>query len=421
MAVWSKIRRDFPVLNQLYDGKNLIYFDSACMALKPIPVWEAMEYYYKYLGACGGAGRSTHSLGQETSMLTEEARVKMANFINANSPNEIIWTRNATEGLNIVAATIPLKKEENVVTTTLEHHSGMLPFYKRCQETGSEMRLVQAGADGTLDPADFEKQIDDNTKIVSFVHASNLTGTIAPLEEVVEIAHSHGALVVSDEAQYAPHSKLDVRKIDVDFSVLSIHKACGPTGIGVLYGKYDLLEELDMFLVGGDVIEDVIYKDGKIFPKYLPPPHKFEAGLQNYGGIMGAGAAIEYLQKIGMDTIHRREQVFSRKLLEGILELEKFEVMGHVDYKQRAALVSFRPKSGSINHNDITEYFNEMIPNHKILMRSGNMCVHPFQYQIGLNPGKGEGVVRASLYIYNTMNEIEIFLTELENFAKFID
>jgi len=421
MVVWSRIRKDFPVLNELYDGKHLIYFDSACMALKPVQVWEAMEYYYKYLGACGGAGRSTHSLGVETSQLTEEARSKMASFINAKSTDEIIWTRNATEGLNLVAATIPLAKDENVVTTTLEHHSGMLPFFKRCNETGSELRLVEAKKDGTFNPADFEKKIDDKTKIVSFVHASNLTGTVVPLEEVIKIAHEHGALVISDEAQYAPHQKLDVRDIDVDFCVLSIHKACGPTGIGVLYGKYDLLETLGMFMVGGDVIEDVIYDGNKITPKYLPPPHKFEAGLQNYGGMMGAGAAVDYLQKIGMDNIHNRELSFSKKLLEGILELEKFEVMGPLDYKQRAALVSFRPKSDVINHNDITEYFNDMLQNHKILMRSGNMCVHPFQYQIGIKPGKGEGVVRASLYIYNTMHEVEVFLTELENFAKSID
>jgi len=421
MVVWERIRRDFPVLGQLYDGKSLIYFDSACMALKPVQVWEAMEYYYKYLGACGGAGRSTHSLGSETSLLTEDARNKMASFINAESSNEIVWTRNATEGLNLVASTISLNKDENVVTTTLEHHSGMLPFYKRCKETGSELRLVEAKEDGTLDPADFEDKIDDKTKIVSFVHASNLTGTVAPLEEVVKIAHEHGALVVSDEAQFAPHQKLDVRDIDVDFCVLSVHKACGPTGIGVLYGKYDLLNQLDMYMVGGDVIEDVIYEGKEIIPKYLPPPHKFEAGLQNYGGMLGAGAAVDYLQEIGMENVHNREQAFSRKLLEGILELEKFEVIGPLDYKQRAALVSFRPKSDTVNHLDITEYFNEMIPNYKILMRSGNMCVHPFQYQIGINPGKGEGVVRASLYIYNTMNEIDIFLTELENFAKVID
>jgi len=421
MVVWSRIRKDFPVLGELYEGKSLIYFDSACMSLKPVQVWEAMEYYYKYLGACGGAGRSTHSLGQETSQLTEEARVKIAKFINARSANEIVWTRNATEGMNIIAATLPLKKDENVVTTSLEHHSGMLPFFKKCQEVGSELRIVDAKPDGTFDASDFEEKIDDKTKIVSFVHASNLTGTIAPLKEVVDISHEHGAWVVSDEAQYAPHAELDVQKIDVDFSVLSVHKALGPTGVGVLYGKYELLEQLGMFLVGGDVIEDVVYDNGKIVPKYLPPPHKFEAGLQNYGGMLGAGAAVDYLNNIGMNTIHNREQSFSRRLLEGILELDKFDVLGPLDYKQRASLVSFRPKSDAMNHNDVTEYFNSMIPNYKILMRSGNMCVHPFQYQIGINPGKGEGVTRASLYIYNTVDEIEIFLGELENFSRALD
>ncbi|MHA1303249.1 MAG: aminotransferase class V-fold PLP-dependent enzyme [Candidatus Heimdallarchaeaceae archaeon] len=421
MVVWQRIRRDFPVLDQLYDGKRLIYFDSACMALKPIQVWEAMEYYYKNLGACGGSGRSTHSLGSETSLLAEEAREKAAAFINAGSSKEIIWTRNATEGLNLIASTISLKKEQNIVTTSLEHHSGMLPFYKRCREEGCEFRIVDAKKNGTFDLSDFEKKIDDNTRLVSLVHASNVTGTIAPLKEIIDIAHEHGAYVVSDEAQYAPHAKLDVRDLDVDFSVLSMHKACGPTGMGILYGKYEILEELDMYLVGGDVIEDVIYKDGEIIPKYLPPPHKFEAGLQDYAGIIGVGAAIDYLTKIGMDEIHKREQVLLRKLLNGILELEQVEVIGSTEVKNRAALVSFRPKSDLVNQNDVAMYMNDMLPHHRILMRAGNHCVHPFAYSIGLNPGRGEGTVRASLYIYNTFNEIEVFLSALEDFVKTID
>ncbi|MHA1687026.1 MAG: aminotransferase class V-fold PLP-dependent enzyme [Candidatus Heimdallarchaeaceae archaeon] len=418
MVIWSKIRKDFPVLNQLYDGKVLIYFDSACMALKPIPVWEAIEYYYKYLGACGGAGRSTHCLGEETTELTEEARKKIASFINAGSSDEIVWTRNATEALNLLASTIRIEKGQNFVTTTLEHHSGMLPFLKRAQQSGVDLRLVKAQEDGQFDIGDFEAQIDDNTKLVSLVHASNLTGTIAPLKEVVEIAHDHGALVVSDEAQYVPHNKLDVKALDVDFCAISLHKALGPTGIGVLYGKYELLEELDMFLVGGDVIEDVIYKDNEIIPKYLPPPHKFEAGLQNYAGMIGAGAAVDYLRNIGMENIHEREQYLGKKLLEGILELEQFTIIGPTDYRLRSALVSFYPKSDAITHNDVAIYMNEMLPYHKILMRAGGHCVHPFQYQIGMNPGKGQGTVRASLYIYNTAHEIEVFLGALEDFAR---
>ncbi len=421
MVVWQKIRKDFPVLDELYDGKQLIYFDSACMSLKPMQVWQAMEYYYRYLGACGGAGRSTHSLGSETSMLTEEARVKVKSFINANSPDEIIWTRNATEGLNLIASTIKLDNNSNFVTTSLEHHSGMLPFYKRCEKENCELRIVDAKRDGTFDLNDFEKKIDDNTKIVSLVHTSNLTGSIAPLKEIVKIAHEHGAYVVSDEAQFAPHAKLDVKQLDVDFSVLSMHKACGPTGMGVLYGKYELLEDLDMYLVGGDVIEDVEYKDGKITPKYLPPPHKFEAGLQDYAGMMGVGAAVDYLTKIGMDEIHNREQILLKKLLNGLLEFEdQIEIIGPKTPKNKAALVSFRPKSDLVNHNDVAMYMNDMLPHHRILMRAGNHCVHPFAYSIGINPGGGEGTVRASLYFYNTFNEIEVFLGALEDFLKTI-
>lgn len=421
MSIWSRIRRDFPILNELHEGKILIYFDSACMALKPVQVLEAIEYYYRYLGACGGAGRSTHSLGEETTYLTEAARQKVASFINAKSPNEIVWTRNTTEALNLIASTISVEKGQNFVTTTLEHHSGMLPFYKRARQEGIELRLVEAQEDGQFNLADFEAKIDDNTRIVSLVHASNLTGTIAPLKEIVEIAHDHGALVVSDEAQYVPHRKLDVQALDVDFAAISMHKALGPTGVGILYGKYDLLEELDMFLVGGDVIEDVIYKDNQIIPKYLPPPHKFEAGLQNYAGMMGAGAAVDYLKNIGMDKIHEREQYLGKKLLEGMLEFDQFDILGPKDPKLRSALVAFYPKSDAITHNDIAIYMNEMLPSHKIMMRAGGHCVHPFQYQIGLDPSKGKGTVRASLYIYNTPNEIEVFLGALEDFARVME
>ncbi|UJG39815.1 MAG: cysteine desulfurase [Candidatus Heimdallarchaeum aukensis] len=420
MVVWHRIRKDFPVLDQLYEGKRLIYFDSACMSLKPKQVWETIEYYYRYLGACGGAGRSTHSLGTETSLLAEEARDKVAKFINAKDSREIIWTRNATEGLNIAANSISITKDQNIVTTSLEHHSGMLPFYERAKKVGSEFRIVNASKDGRFDLADFEKKIDGNTRIVSLVHASNVTGTIAPLKEIIEIAHEHNALVISDEAQYAPHAPLDVRKLDVDMAVLSMHKACGPTGMGVLYGKYDILEEMDMFLVGGDVIEDVVYKDGKIIPKYLPPPHKFEAGLQNYAGMMGVGAAVDYLMNIGMEEVHNREQSLLRKLLRGMLDLEGIEIIGSTELKDRAALVSFRPKSDVVSHNDISMYMNDMLPHHRIMMRAGNHCVHPFAYSIGMDPSKGEGSVRASLYIYNTFDEIEVFLGALEEFLRTI-
>lgn len=407
---WSRIRSDFPVLKRKINGRPIVYLDSACMALKPRQVISAMNEYYERFPACGG--RSIHRLGEEASDAYSRARGKLARFINAAEPGECIWTRNATESLNIVASSVKIERGSKVVTTSLEHHSGSLPFVERAKKTGLKLEVVRARNDGTFDIEDWKRAIDSSTRIVSVVHSSNVTGTIAPLREIIEIAHDRGALVVSDDAQYAPHHPLDVQNLDVDFSAISVHKMCGPTGMGVLYGKMSLLESMDMFLVGGDTVSDVRFEDGRIIPSYLPPPHKFEAGLQNYAGAIGAGAAAEYLQSIGMREIEQHERDLLRAALEGLKQLSHVHFLGPDDVNLRTGLLTFVIDTVESAH-DIATFLNDR---YAVMIRSGWHCAAPFHYQIGIPPSKG--TARASIYIYNNSNDISIFLTGLQTLIE---
>ncbi|MHA2141355.1 MAG: aminotransferase class V-fold PLP-dependent enzyme [Candidatus Thorarchaeota archaeon] len=396
------LRDDFPVLNRKINGRSIVYLDSACMALKPKQVVNAMNEYYEQYPACGG--RSIHKFGEEASNAYTAAREKFASFLNAAEAEECVWTRNATESLNIVAACVKLPKDGKIVTTTLEHHSGSLPYVERAQRDGLRIEVVEAKRDGTFDIEDWKRAIDSRTRLISVVHSSNVTGTVAPLREIVEIAHDRGALVMSDDAQYAPHHPLDVQNLDVDFSAISVHKMCGPTGMGVLYGKLDHLKEMDMFLVGGDTVADVRYEDGQIVPEYLPPPEKFEAGLQNYAGAIGAGAAAEYLQNIGMHEIEKHERALLAKALNELKALDHVNILGTDDINIKTGLVTFGVDTVEAAH-DVAAFLNDEF---NVMIRSGAHCVHPFHYQMEINPMKG--TARASFYLYNNMEDVRTFL-----------
>ncbi len=402
MVDWAKIREDFPVLKRIINGRPLVYLDSACMSLKPIQVLEAMNEYYEKYPAC--AGRSIHKLGEEASNAYSDARGKFARFINAAEPEECIWTRNATESLNIVANCVHLEKGDKIVTTSLEHHSGSLPFVERARRDGLELVVVEAKSDGTFDIEDWKQAIDNKVRLISVVHSSNVTGTIAPMKEIVEIAHDRGALVMSDDAQYAPHHPLDVQALDIDFSAISVHKMCGPTGVGVLYGKLDLLKSMDMFLVGGDTVSDVRYEDHKIIPEYLPPPEKFEAGLQNYAGAIGAGAAAEYLMAIGLKEVERHERSLLSYVLDELKDLGHVRFLGTDDINIKTGLVTFSIDTIESAH-DIATFLNEEF---SVMVRSGAHCTHPFHYQMNIPPSKG--TARASFYLYNNKGDADIFL-----------
>jgi cysteine desulfurase/selenocysteine lyase len=380
------------------------------MALKPRQVIDAMNEYYELYPACGG--RSIHKFGEEASNAYSAARGKFAKFLNASKQEECIWTRNATESLNIVASCVRLPKGSKIITTSLEHHSGSLPFVERVKRDGLDIEIVKAQSDGTFDIEDWKKAISSNTSLISIVHSSNVTGTIAPMKEIVELAHDRGALVMSDDAQYAPHHPLDVQALDVDFSAISVHKMCGPTGMGVLYGKMEHLESMNMWLYGGDTVSDVRFENNKILPEYLHPPEKFEAGLQNYAGAIGAGAAAEYLQSIGMQEIEKHERSLLEIALKRLLEMEHVHIFGTDDITIKTGLVTFNVDTVPSAH-DVATYLNDEL---NVMVRSGWHCVGPFHYQMGIDPKKG--TARASFYLYNNRSDVAAFLEGMESLIE---
>nr|KXH74780.1 MAG: hypothetical protein AM325_12270 [Candidatus Thorarchaeota archaeon SMTZ1-45] len=407
---WAKIRNDFPALRRTINNKPVVYLDSACMALKPRQVINAMNEYYEQYPACGG--RSIHKFGEEASNAYIEAREKFAKFLNAADESECIWTRNATESLNIVATSVKLPKDSKIVTTSLEHHSGSLPFIERARRDGLGIEIVKARSDGTFDIEDWKRTIDHDTSLVSIVHSSNVTGTITPMKEIAEIAHDHGALVMSDDAQYAPHHPLDVQDLNVDFSAISVHKMCGPTGMGVLYGKLEHLKSMNMFFYGGDTVSDVRFENGKILPEYLPPPEKFEAGLQNYAGAIGAGAAAEYLLTIGMHEIEKYERSLLEMVLERFRDMEHVHILGTDDINIKTGLVTFTVDTISSAH-DVATFLND---EYNVMVRSGWHCVGPFHYQMGIDPKRG--TARASFYLYNNRFDVDTFLSGMETLIE---
>lgn len=393
----EKYRKDFPILE-----KNVIYFDNACMTLKPKQVVEAMEKYYKYFPAC--AGRSAHRLAKEVEHEVDKARDTVRSFINAKRSEEVIFTRNTTEGLNLVANSIGLKKGDEVIITDKEHNSNHIPWL-RLKKKGIMLKVVPSRKDNTFDLDAFKELLTEKTKLVSVVHVSNLDGVENPVQKIAQLAHEKGALVMVDGAQSAPHKIIDVRKLDVDFFSFSGHKMCGPTGIGALYGKKDVLERMDQFLLGGETVIDSTYENYE--PEHLPM--KFEAGLQDYAGIIGFGAACAYLQKIGLKKIAKHEIKLNKMLSEQLLKNEKIELIGPEDPEKRGGIFSFNIKGMDPHH------VAKMLDASKgICMRSGAHCVHSW-----FNKHNMKGSARASLYFYNTEEEVQAFIDEIQKISEF--
>lgn len=397
----DKVRKDFPILEKKLRGRPVIYFDSACVALKPKQVIGAMDSYYTDFTACHG--RSIHDWSKRTTEEFEGARARIARFINAKK-EECVFTRNTTEGINLVAHSIGLARGDKVVTTNLEHNSNLVPWMYLSKKTGIRHEMTLVDKEGEFDVEDFKKRLDKNTKLVSVIHSSNVMGTTMPAKEISEMAHDNGSLVMFDCAQSAPHRRLDVRDMGADFIAFSCHKMLGPSGTGVLYGRKHLLETMGPFLVGGETVKDVDAK-GYVLEE---PPAKFEAGLQNYSGAIGAGAAAEYLMGIGMDNVEKYEHELAKELLAGFERFSHSTVYGPRDYRRRGALVAF-----SLDHMNPHEVAL-MLSERNIFVRSGMHCVHA--YHKGFLGAK-DGTVRPSLYIYNTKEEIAEFFGELEKIA----
>ncbi len=368
------------------------------MALKPKQVMEVMnEYYYEH-PACGG--RSVHKLGTKVTIRCDSARERVRDFLLAEKSDEIIFTKNTTEGINIVARCFDFKENDVVLTTDREHNSNLAPWHLLRELKGIKHEIVTSNEDNTFNIQAFEERMGKDVRMVSMVHTSNLEGYTIPAKKIIKIAHDHGALVMLDGSQSAAHKQVNVKDLDVDFLSFSIHKMCGPTGMGVLYGKYDLLKDLSPFIVGGDTIAETTYETSK----FLDPPHRFEAGLQNYAGIMGSGAAVTYLMNVGMDNIQKHETKLNRLMTSKLNGIPQVHILGPAKAEARGGIVSFTVDD--MDAHDIAMILDEIA---NIMIRSGMHCVHSWFKSKGIN-----GSARASVYLYNNEEDIKIFGDTLE-------
>ncbi|MEK6960498.1 MAG: cysteine desulfurase [Nanoarchaeota archaeon] len=395
----EKVRDDFEILKT-----GVIYFDSACMSLKPRQVVEKVnEYYHKYPGC---AGRSAHRIADLVTHEVDEARAEIAKLVKANGRHEIVFTRNTTEGLNLVAHGLRLKDGDEVVISDKEHNSNLIPWLKLKKDIGIKLKIVKSNADNTLDIERLEKAIGPRTKLVSIVHRSNMDGVTNPAKEICKIAHKKGTLVMLDGAQSVPGMEIDVHDIGVDLLSFSGHKMLGPTGTGVLYGKKEILEKLDQFIVGGETVKNSTYEDFVI----EDVPHRFEAGLQDYAGIVGLGEASRYLRKIGLSAVAKHEARLNKVISEGLATERKIELIGPVDPAQRSGIYSF-----NIHGMDPHHVSKMLDVSKKILTRSGAHCVHSW-----FNKRNMKGSARASLYLYNTEDEAQKLVEEVKKIAKMV-
>ena len=396
----EKIRRDFPVLNQ---KKPLIYFDNACVTLKPRQVIEAINRYYNEFPSC--AGRSSHRLGRMVDEEIDKTREVVAKFFNAKKTDEIIFTRNTTEAVNLISHTLPLKHGDKVLTTDKEHNSNLVPWQLLAGK-GVKHAVVKSKSDGIFDMEAFKASLDNDVKLVSMVYTSNLDGVTNPAREIIKIAHDHHALVLLDAAQTAPHRPIDVRALDVDFLACSGHKMLGPSGTGILYGKAALLESLPHYIAGGGTVIDTTYESFK--PEKVP--ERFEAGLQDYAGIIGLGAALQYLSKIGLQDVERHETELNRTITDGINGMKGLSIIGPADPVLRGGIISFNLKG--MDPHEIAMLLDRSA---NIAIRSGAHCVHSWFNAHGM-----KGSARASLYIYNTKEECSVFIEQLKKVASLV-
>jgi len=391
----EKLRADFPVL------KHVIYMDSAATSLTPDPVVEAVAGYYRYYNA--NVGRSVYRLAQQASQKYKEAHRKVADFIGAKSEDAVVFTKNTTEAINMVAYGLEWQKGDEVVTTLLEHHSNFLPWFE-VQREGVKLRIVKPDRTGKLELADFEAAINDSTKLVAVTHVSNVLGTISQIKELATICKERGVLLLVDAAQSVPHIQIDAEELGCDFIAFSGHKMLGPTGTGVLWMKDP--DKLVPAFVGGGMIEAVSVDDYELAAGY----ERFEAGTPNIAGGIGLGRAVDYLTDVGMVELKRYEERLTNKLMQGLRAMEDMvEVYGTTNPDERIGVVSF-----NINGMDPHEVALRLDRDSNIAVRSGHHCCMPLMHYLGLK----QGTVRVSVYLYNTEEEVDKFLESVERIAE---
>ncbi len=393
------VRRDFPILRG-----GIIYLDNAASSLTPEPVLAKMLEYYREYRA--NVERGVHRLSQKASVEYEEAHRKVARFIGARSWRNIIFTRNTSEGINLVARGIEWKRGDKIVTTLLEHHSNFIVWLRAARRFGLEVEVVKPNREGLFNLSDFEKAIDDRTRLVAVTHVSNVLGVIVPVEEIAEIAHEHGSLILVDGAQSVPHMKTDVEAIGCDFLAFSGHKMLGPTGIGVLYINESALEWLEPLCIGGGTIRDVDLHQYELGES----PERFEAGTPAIAEAIGLGAAVEYLERLGMKDVEDHDREISWAIKEGLMELEKVEVYGPKDPEHGMSVVSFNVEG--LNPHEVALALDASA---NIMVRSGHHCALPLIKHLLNRP---QGTVRASTYIYNTLDEAERLVETVKEIVK---
>ena len=392
----EKIREDFPILQRTVNGKPLVYFDNAATSQTPKVVIDAIVNYYTNYNA--NIHRGVHTLSQEATDLYEQARVVLQKHFNAKYAYEMLFTPGTTFGINVIASGFSnlLKTGDEIIVSALEHHSNIVPWQMLCEKTGAELKVIPMNEEGSLIMSEYDNLLSEKTRLVFCNHISNALGTINPVKEIIEKAHHYGAAVLIDGAQSTPHMKVDFQKLDVDFYVTSAHKICGPTGIGLLYGKKEWLEKLPPYQGGGEMIETVSFEK----TTYAGLPHKFEAGTPNICGGIAFGVAIDYMNSIGFDAINKYEQELLKYGTQELLKISGVRIYGT---SNKTAVISFNV--AGIHPYDIGSILDKL----GIAVRTGHHCAQPIMefYKI-------PGTVRASFAFYNTKEEIDVFIKGLQ-------
>ena len=405
----NKYRKDFPLFKAIdekksQDNNGLIYMDTAATAQRPYIVLNAMTHFYSTQNA--NPLRGLYSLSERATKAYEDARETVAKFINAKESREIIFTRNTSESLNLVANTYGMANVnagDEVVVSIMEHHSNILPWQFVCQTKGATLKFMYVDKEtGEIPESEFEK-ITPKTKIVSVTHVSNVLGTTNPIRKIAELAHKNGAVMVVDGAQSTPHIKVDVQELGADFFAMSGHKLCGPMGIGALYGRLELLEAMPPFLRGGEMIEYVTETGAT----WAEVPHKFEAGTVSAGDAVGMAAAIRYIQSVGLDVIEKHDGTLARRLMEGMKKIPHVNIVGNKDAKKRCGIVTFTVDG--VHPHDIAT----LLSDENIAIRAGHHCAQPLGAYLGV-----PATARASLYFYNTEQEVDYLLDKLVQLRK---
>ena len=405
------IAQDFPILSRkIRDGKRLVYLDSGATSQKPNVVIDAESDFYRLHNAA--VHRGAHQLAEEATDAYEGAREIVAQFLNA-SVDEIVFTKNATESLNLISYAMGnaapgnrfhLIAGDSILVTEMEHHANLIPWQQLAARTGATLKWFTVTDDGRLDLSQINSMIDEKTKVVALTHQSNVLGTINPLEAITKRAHEVGAVVVLDACQSVPHMKTDVKALDIDFLAFSGHKAVGPTGIGVFWGRAELLADLPPFLTGGSMIENVTMESAT----WAPAPKKFEAGVPNMAQAVSLGAALTYLTKIGMDNIHQHEIALTKYLLEGLSAITDLRIIGPKTTELRGGVVSFT--LGDIHPHDLGQYLDSQ----GIAVRTGHHCAWPLTRKLGV-----PATTRASVYLYNTTDDLDALIVGVQGAQKY--